>query len=94
MDFAKAIEPVTTLKSKSAELIRLARQTGQPIVITQNGKASAVLQDIESFQRQRKALLLLQFLAKGDRELRAGKGRSHAKVAERISRRMAALDDA
>ncbi|NKB16781.1 MAG: type II toxin-antitoxin system prevent-host-death family antitoxin, partial [Sphingomonadales bacterium] len=43
MKYSEAIEPVTTLKTKSAELIRRARESGQPIVITQNGKATAVL---------------------------------------------------
>ena len=80
MDYAKAIEPVTVLKTKSAELIRKVRESGQPIVITQNGKPTAVLQDVESFQRQRTALLLLKYLARGDRELRQGMGISHAQA--------------
>lgn len=80
MDYEKAIEPVTVFKTKSAELIKRARESGQPIIITQNGKATAVIQDIETFQQQRKALLLLKFLAQGDQELREGKGISHQKV--------------
>ena len=43
MDYAKGIEPVTVLKTRSAELIRQAQETGQPIIITQNGKPTAVL---------------------------------------------------
>ena len=73
MNYVEAIEPVTTLKSKSAELVRRARDSGQPIIITQNGKATAVLQDVESYQRQRQALLLLRYLARGDRDYRQGK---------------------
>ena len=73
MDYAKGIEPVTVLKTRSAELIRQAQETGQPIIITQNGKPTAVLQDVESFQRQREALTLLKVLAKGDQELSEGK---------------------
>ncbi len=46
MKYSESIEPVTTLKTKSAELIRRAKETGQPIVITQNGKATAVLVDV------------------------------------------------
>ncbi len=80
MNYSRAIEPVTVLKTKSAELIRQARDTRQPIVITQNGKPTAVLQDVESFQRQRQALLMLKYLARGDRELREGKGESHARA--------------
>jgi prevent-host-death family protein len=80
MKYTEAIVPVTTLKTKSAELIRRARETGQPIVITQNGKATAVLVDVESFERQREALLLLRYLAVGEEEIRKGKGVPHQKA--------------
>ena len=88
MDYATGIEPVTVLKTKSAELIRQARETGQPIIITQNGKATAVLQDVESFQREREALTLLKILAKGDQEINEGKGLSHDDVMRSIERKL------
>jgi prevent-host-death family protein len=88
MDYAKGIEPVTVLKTKSAELIRQARETGQPIIITQNGKPTAVLQDVESFQRQREALTLLKILAKGDQEINEGKVLSHDDVMRRVERKL------
>lgn len=91
MDYANSIEPVTVLKTKSAEMISRARESGQPIVITQNGKATAVLQDIETFERQRNALLLLAFLSKGDRELREGRGVSHAEATKRFERKLKEL---
>lgn len=70
MDYAKSIEPVTVLETKSADLIRRAQHSGQPIIITQNGKATAVLQDIESYQRGRQALMHLKYLARGDQDER------------------------
>ncbi len=91
MNYIEAIEPVTTLKSKSAELVRRARETGQPIIITQNGKATAVLQDVETYQRQRKALLLLKYLARGDRDYRQGKLLSDAEADQHFRDRLAAL---
>jgi prevent-host-death family protein len=72
MDLPEAIEPVTVLKTRSAELIRRARETRQPVIITQNGKATAVLQDVESYQRQREALLLLKYVSLGEGDLREG----------------------
>lgn len=91
MNYADSIEPVTVLKTKSAELIRKARETGQPIVITQNGKATAVLQDVETFQRQRRALLLLKYLTQADQELRDGKGVPDAKVERHFDRKIKEL---
>jgi prevent-host-death family protein len=94
MDYAKGIEPVTVLKTRSAELIRQAQETGQPIIITQNGKPTAVLQDVESFQRQREALTLLKILAKGDQELSDGKAIGHDDVMRRIERKLKDLQRA
>jgi len=89
MNYADGIEPVTVLKTRSAELIRQVqlRATG-----LQNGKPTAVLQDVESFQRQREALTLLKILAKGDQELGQGRGISHDEVLARIERKLKTLE--
>ena len=92
MKYYSAIEPVTVLKTKSAELIRKVRESGQPIVITQNGRATAVLQDVECFQRQRQALLLLKYLARGDRELQGGKGVSYAQAKRHFNQKLKQLE--
>jgi len=91
LKYSEAIEPVTTLKTKSAELIRRARETGQPIVITQNGKATAVLVDVESFEREREALLLLRYLAVGEGEIGEGKGVTQAKAHRHFERKLKEL---
>ncbi len=92
MSLLDAIEPVTVLKKRSADLIRRARESGQPVVITQNGKATAVLQDVESYQSQRQALLLLKYLARGDRDHRQGKVLSDAEADHRFRAKLAALE--
>ena len=91
MDASRDIEPVTALKREAAELIKRARETAAPIVITQNGRATAVLQDVESFERQRKALLLLKLLAQGDADHEAGRTATHKQVGRRAEQRLAAL---
>lgn len=92
MDYAKSIEPVSILKAKTAELIRKVRESGQPVIITHNGKPTVVLQDVESFERQRKALLMLKLLAQGDQELRGGKSLSHAEAIRRLERKLDELE--
>ncbi len=86
-----SIEPFTVFKTRSAQLVRRARQERKPILITQNGKATAVLQDIDSFREQRQALLLLRFMVQGDQELKKGKGVSSARVTARLRRKLAEL---
>ena len=91
MAYGNAIEPVTVLKARSAEIIRRVRRTRRPVVITQNGKPTAVVQDVESFDRQRQALTLLLALMQGDRDYRAGRTAPDEAVDRRIRLRLARL---
>lgn len=91
MDIIDSVEPVTSLKSDSAKLIRKARESGQPIIITQNGKPSAVLMDVESFQNQRESLAMLKLLVQGDEDYRAGRTMSHDKAKIHFTERLKRL---
>ena len=94
MDARTSIEPITVLKTKSSQLVERARRSRQPIIITQNGKPSAILEDIESYEEHRKVLLLLKFFAQGDQELRQGKGVSHAKATKHFEKKIRELQGA
>ena len=94
MNAATAIEPVTALKTRSAQLIRETRDSGQPIVITQNGKATAVLQDVETYEAQRHALLLLKLLSQGDQALKRGEGVKHSTARKRFEKTLKELRNA
>ena len=84
MNKGDSIEPVTVLKTRSAELIRRAKESGRPIVITQNGKAAAVLVDAASYEKQRNALLLLKMLVQGEDDYRSGRLVKHASAKSRL----------
>jgi prevent-host-death family protein len=90
MPSRRDIEPVTTLKASAAELISRARDRRAPIVITQNGRATAVLQDIESYERQRRAFLMLKLLAQGETDYSAGRTLSDAAARRRLRARIRA----
>jgi len=68
MDLTDDIQPVTALSRGAADLVKRAAEHRSPIVITQNGRPAAVLQDVASYERQRCALHLLRLLAQGDRD--------------------------
>lgn len=73
MDLTNDVEPVTVLKRSAAELIARATDRHSPIVITQNGRPTAVLQDVHTYERQQRALHLLKLLAQGEQDHRAGR---------------------
>ena len=85
------IEPITTLKRDAAELIERASERRAPIVITQNGRATAVLQDVASYAEERRAFALLKLAIQGERDIAEGR---RASLAEHRGRMRALLRDA
>ncbi len=51
MDITKDIRPMTEFRNHSAAFMRHLRETGRPVILTVNGKAAAVVQDAEAYQR-------------------------------------------
>ena len=67
------IKSVSYLKAHTADVIRQLREEKQPMIITQNGEARVVVQDIESYERTEETLALLKILALGNRQVEQGK---------------------
>lgn len=82
------IKPVTYLKTRSAELIETVTRRGTPVVITQNGEARVVVQDIRSFERDREALLLMKLLSQGVAEAERGEGIPQEVIFHQIEKRL------
>jgi prevent-host-death family protein len=50
MDITKDIQPMTTFRNHSAEIMKHLRESRRPVILTVNGKAAAVVQDAEAYQ--------------------------------------------
>ena len=85
------IEPITTLKRDAAGLIERAGERRAPIIITQNGRATAVLQDVASYAEERRAFALLKLAIQGERDIADGRSSS---LADHRARMRALLRDA
>jgi prevent-host-death family protein len=79
------IAPITELKRDAAALIERASEQRSPIVITQNGRATAVLQDVESFEQDRRAFALLKLTLQGDADVAEGRVVSRAEYKKRLA---------
>ncbi|MBF0106832.1 MAG: type II toxin-antitoxin system Phd/YefM family antitoxin [Deltaproteobacteria bacterium] len=62
---SRAIKPITYLKTNSAKLIASINSNREAVVITQNGEAMAVIQDLKTWERDRETLLMLKILSQG-----------------------------
>lgn len=69
-------DPIISLsdfKSDASQWLKRLQEDSDAVVLTQNGRASAVVQSYETFQRQQQALLMLKLLAQGEADIAAGR---------------------
>ena len=84
MRYSTRIKPISYLKANAAEVLENLREVREPLVITQNGEARAVLQDVESYEATQETLALLKLLALGNQQVADGKVESVDSVAEEL----------
>jgi len=87
MKLSSQIKPISYLKAHAAEIVRNMGDQGAPLVITQNGEAKVVLQDIESYEQTQETMALLKILALGNRQIEAGNVEPAAVVIQRLRER-------
>ena len=75
MKFSTQVKPISYLKSHAAEIVKDISESGEPMLITQNGEAKLVVMDVKSYERQEETLALLKILAMGDRDIEQGRFR-------------------
>jgi prevent-host-death family protein len=84
MRYSSQVKPISYLKANAAEVLAQLSEQREPLVITQNGEAKAVLQDVASFEETQATLTLLKILALGSQDLEAGLVKPVADVVERL----------
>lgn len=72
MLFKESIKPISYVKAHAADIIRDVTKSRTPIIITQNGEATAVLQDIASYEELQESLALLKILALSRKDVEEG----------------------
>ena len=86
-----SVKPISYVKAHAAEIIRDVSETRTPIIITQNGEAKAVLQDIASYEEIQESLALLKILALSQKDVEEGRikpaEQAFADIRERIRQR-------
>ena len=87
MSLSSRIKPISYVKAHAAEIVRTLADRSEPLIITQNGEAKAVMQDIDSYERMEETLALLKMLALGDRQVEAGRVQPAAEVVARLRER-------
>jgi prevent-host-death family protein len=75
MKLSKSVKPISYIKSHASEVVREITENHSYVVITLNGEAKAVLQDIHEYEKMQESLALLKILAQSRKSLDEGKVR-------------------
>ncbi|MDP3028071.1 MAG: type II toxin-antitoxin system Phd/YefM family antitoxin [Deltaproteobacteria bacterium] len=87
MKLSSQIKPISYLKAHAAEIVRNLGEQREPLIITQNGEAKVVMQDIESYEQTQEMMALLKILALGTRQIEEGKVQPAEDVIKRLRER-------
>ncbi|MCD1656071.1 type II toxin-antitoxin system Phd/YefM family antitoxin [Treponema zuelzerae] len=72
VNFKNDIKPISYIKTNAAEMMKYVNDNRNPIIITQNGEAKAVLMDIDSYQNMQNAFALLNIIKISEDEIKRG----------------------
>ena len=81
--------PVSDLRQDVAAVLKKVQGSREPLVITQRGRAAAVLLSVDAYERREKERRLLESLAVGEKEISAGKGEALDAVLSEADRLLA-----
>lgn len=68
------ILPVSDLRQDTAKVLKKLRDNQEPIIITQRGRAAAIIIGVEAYEKSEHDKEILRLLAKGDKEIEIGEG--------------------
>jgi prevent-host-death family protein len=84
MRYSTQIKPISYLKANAANVLDELNAQRKPLIITQNGEAKAVLQDVASYEETQETMALLKILALGNKQIEQGKVKPIADVVKRL----------
>ena len=84
MKLSNQIKPISYLKAHAAEIVRNMNTKHEPLVITQNGEAKVVIQNIESYEQTLETMAFLKILALGNQQISESKVETASAVIKRL----------
>jgi prevent-host-death family protein len=88
MKFSQAIKPISYLKTHASEVVRDVSDNQKTMIITHNGEAKVVLQDVKVYEQTQEAISLLKILAISGKELKKGNYKSLDKTFKDVRKRI------
>jgi len=86
------IVPITDLRQDSSAVLKRVRASREPVIITQRGRAAAVMLSVEEYERTENERQILLMLARGEKEIAQGSGHTLDDVLAEADRLLAGKD--
>jgi prevent-host-death family protein len=82
------IQPISYLKAKTADVVNTVNKNRRAIIITQNGEAKAVVQDIKSYESLQNSLNFLKLIVQSEKEIETGDVIEQGKMFDELEQRL------
>ena len=77
IQLSQAVTPITDLKTRSREIVKQLKETGRPVIITQRGRAAAVMESVESYEKRQDRYEMIEGILEGLRQAEKGDLHDH-----------------
>ena len=88
MHLSQDIKPISYLKAKTADVINSVNENQRAIIITQNGEAKAVIQDIKSYENLQNSLNLLKLIVQSENDIENNEVIEQDKMFENLEQKL------
>ena len=88
MHLSQDIKPISYLKAKTADVINSVNENQRTIIITQNGEAKAVVQDIKSYENLQNSLNLLKLIVQSEDDIENNEVIEQDKMFENLEQKL------
>ena len=88
MKLSESVKPISYFKANAATIIKNLSEKNGTLIITQNGEAKAVVQDIETYEQTQESLAMLKLLAMSKKRVSEGKIKPAGKVLKELEKKI------
>jgi len=88
MLLSQDIKPISYLKTKTADVIKTVNDTKRTIIITHNGEAKAIVQDIKSYENLQNSLNMLKMIIQSENDIDNGNIASQETMFDRLEKKL------
>lgn len=88
MKFSESVKPISYFKAHASEILKDVSSNQKTMLITQNGEAKAVLQDVRVYEQTQESLALLKLLSLSKKNMEKGNLKPLESSFENIQRRI------